>query len=45
MTVCAKQSMQLHRESVDNLHSTIDANVKVWGALIRHGALFKSMLT
>lgn len=29
MTVCTKQSMQVHRESVDNLHSTVDANVKV----------------
>ncbi len=22
--------MQLHRESIDNLHTAIDANVKVW---------------
>lgn len=29
MTICTKQSIQLHRESVDNLHAVIDANVKV----------------
>ena len=29
MTVCAKQSVMLHRESVDNLHSVVDTNVKV----------------
>ena len=30
MTVCTKQSVLLHRESVDNLHSVVDANVKVY---------------
>ena len=30
MTVCAKQSVLLHRESVDNLHSIVDANIKVY---------------
>ena len=29
MTVCAKQSVMLHKEAVDNLHSVVDANVKV----------------
>ena len=29
MTVCAKQSVMLHRESVDNLHAVVDTNVKV----------------
>ena len=29
MTICTKQSMQLHRESIDNLHSVVDSNVKV----------------
>ena len=29
MTVCAKQSVMLHRESVDNLHAVVDSNVKV----------------
>ena len=29
MSVCAKQTVELHRESVDNLHQVVDANVKV----------------
>ena len=29
MTVCTKQSIQLHRESVDNLHTVVDTNIKV----------------
>lgn len=29
MSVCAKQSMELHCETVDNLHTTVDTSVKV----------------
>lgn len=29
MTVCAQQSVKLHGEAVDNLHSLVDSNVKV----------------
>ena len=29
MSVCTKQTVELHRESVDNLHQVVDANVKV----------------
>ena len=29
MTVCTRQSIELHRESVDNLHTIVDTNIKV----------------
>ena len=29
MSVCTRKTVQLHRESVDNLHQVVDANVKV----------------
>ena len=29
MTACTVQSVELHRESVDNLHQVVDVNVKV----------------
>lgn len=34
MTVCSQQSVQLHRESAENLHRTVDANVKVQSVLM-----------
>ncbi len=30
MSVCSKQSIELHKEAVDNLHTVVDSNVKVY---------------
>ena len=36
MSMCTKQTVQLHRESVDKLHQVVDANVKVSYVYRRH---------